>query len=798
MTAIVAASTVGFARPATPLPPPGEQIRLTVDLPGGDPNDPVSYPSVSRDGRFVAFQSSADNISTDPPTGNYEVYVKDMDTGDVTRISRRPDGTNFPIGTPDANPHISSDGTLVTFYADLQFWAADLVTGTTEHISVNGSFTSGSPYETAPSADGRYVAFSGLSNVPEFGWVSEIYVRDRIAATTTLVSVRNGQSSAYGANEPDISADGRYVSWYSASDDYVDDKPNDVPDVFVRDRVAGTTVRASIAADGGSADNASWRPSLSDDGMRVVFESYASNLLATPTDGGLYTFVRDLVADTTRMVSNGTSDIDRNSRSEISANGQYVAFKADSPELVYVRDLATNAVWLASEGVGGARPDDASFARGVTDDGTAVFDSWARNLDPADDNQMTDVYRRAPAGPVERVIVGLGGGESGGHSYAPVADSDGRLVAFESAAPDLIEDDANDVTDVFVRDVDAATTVRVSVDPLGEDPNGASHNPSISADGSKVAFWSTASDLVPDDTNGAADVFVRDLATQTTSRVSVAASGGDPDGASHHPSISADGTHVAFVSTASNLVSSIGNGTAAYLYVRDLVSGTTQVASVGAAGPVPVDGRARHAIDRDGSAVAFFTASAAVPEDTNGFTDVFVRDLGAGTTVRASVALGGANPNGNSGGPSLSYNGRRVAFSSAATNLVTDAGPPSGDVYVRDLDSGQTTLISQSTAGEPANYGSLAPAISGDGTRVVFWTLATNLDPSDGFGTDIYMRNLTAGTTSLISFGSWINSTGATISGDGHVVVYRSLSPTIGHVHYDSNGFSDIYLAVVG
>jgi hypothetical protein len=247
------------------------------------------------------------------------------------------------------------------------------------------------------------------------------------------------------------------------------------------------------------------------------------------------------------------------------------------------------------------------------------------------------------AGTTERVSVSStgvqGNGDSGDNGLEAVSP-DGRFVAFDSAASNLVKSDTNGKYDVFVRDLQAGTTERVSVSSSGAQATGASFgslDPSISAHGHFVAFFSDATDLVPGDTNGATDIFVRDRAKGTTERVSVGPHGRQANGDSGvvGAAISADGRFVVFPSDATDLVEgSRGGG----LYVRDRQAGTTERVDLGPHG-VPGNGSSdRPAISAGGRVVAFDSdATNLVPGDTNGKLDVFVR-AGLATAATAETA----------------------------------------------------------------------------------------------------------------------------------------------------------------
>ena len=253
----------------------------------------------------------------------------------------------------------------------------------------------------------------------------------------------------------------------------------------------------------------------------------------------------------------------------------------------------------------------------------------------------------AEAQVIDWVSVGIGGvagtGDSGLEDARRAISADGRFVVFESWADNLVADDLNGDVDVFRRDRQTGTTVRVSVSSAGGDALGASENPSISADGRYVAFASTAGNLVNGDGNADWDVFLRDMNGGATVRVSTNSSGGDADGPSNRPSITADGRRVAFSSTATNLVPGYAT-TTVDIYVRDLDTDQTLLVSIGYDGSPAEANSWRAEISPDGNRVAFPSgANNLVPGD-GGNVDVFVRDLALGQTIRMSVDTAGGDP----------------------------------------------------------------------------------------------------------------------------------------------------------
>jgi len=374
-----------------------------------------------------------------------------------------------------------------------------------------------------------------------------------------------------------------------------------------------------------------------------------------------------------------------------------------------------------------------------------------------------------------RISLRSDGGQGIGASSIekPGISDEGRFVAFTSKAPNLVDNDGNNLADVFLWDNLARTTVCVSVTPgvAGVPSNGASGFPSISGDGRYVCFQSRATNITADSNDSPfpqkQHIYIRDMQTGITKLVDK--STGDVTGLkanqdSANPEISKDGEWVVFESAASNL---------------------------------------------DGSDVG--------GDDDDALVDIYVRkwnDLGlAFDTIlvsRASTLYGGAKGNGDSGAPSISANGLRIAFQSVATNLIPDDdvfGPDNGatpDVFMRDTFAESTVRVSVAHASSVTfphpDGASLLPSISADGLFVAFVSLATNIDPTDdGPLNDIFLRDLTAQTTIVAS----VHSSGAQagngcnfprISGDGRLVTWQSPSPSL--VNGDSNGptTEDIFL----
>lgn len=411
------------------------------------------------------------------------------------------------------------------------------------------------------------------------------------AQEMSRVSVASSGVEADGASHGvALSADGRIVAFASSATQLVVGDGNDLSDIFVVDRTLGTIERVSVDSAGNEANGACDSPALSADGDVVAFRSVATNLVASDSNGKSDIFVHVRSTGATTRVSVVCNCVQGNGDAfapALSADGSLVAFATDNSQLI-----------------GG------------------------------DTNGVRDVFvHDRTSGLSRRVSLDSTGAQANGASDRPALSADGRFVAFESVASNLVAGDGNALADLFVHDRTTGVTERASIDSGGGDADGASEGASLSGDGRFVAFASRASDLVAGDGNAFRDCFLRDRLAGTTQRVSLDLGGGDPDGESYGAVLAADATHVAFVSRASDLAVGDANGVAD-LFVRDLASGAIERASRSDAGSEadgasgePGSGGQAVALSADGNSVAFHSsATNLVPLDGNGVEDAFVRD----------------------------------------------------------------------------------------------------------------------------------------------------------------------------
>ena len=340
-------------------------------------------------------------------------------------------------------------------------------------------------------------------------------------------------------------------------------------------------------------------------------------------------------------------------------------------------------------------------------------------------------------------------------SFTPAISGDGRYVAFVSSATNLVSGDTNSVDDVFVFDSVTNAIERVSVSGAEAQSNAASREVAISGDGQYVVFASLADNLVVGDSNSAWDIFLRDRTAGTTERVSVAASGAQANDSSFYPDITPNGQVISFHSAASNLVTGDGNGTTD-VFVRDLSGSTTKLASVATGGAIGNGASNFASINADGTMVAFSSAATnLVTGDTNGLKDVFVRDMTALTTKRVSLRTTGDQAvGGDSSRPVISGNGNIVAFESAAVNLVAADGNGHSDIFVRDVSALVTTLISKSTGGAPGNGISIRADMDDSGRFIMYDSSATDLvtgADANAADRDVFLYDRTLALTTRLS-----------------------------------------------
>ncbi len=376
-------------------------------------------------------------------------------------------------------------------------------------------------YDPVVADLGHFVAFeSDARNLiaGDNNFDHDIFVKDLVTGTIERANLDSAGHEAnaycYGAS---ISADGRYVAFYGLASNLVANDTNNKDDVFLRDRTTATTTRISVKATGGQANGASTSPSLSRSGRYVVFTSKATNLVTGDANGKSDLFLVDRDAGTIELVSvdsNGVQGNDWSDYATVSSNGRWIAFI-----------------------------------------------SKATNFVANDTNKKEDVFvRDRVAGTTVCVSLSTSGKPGNDRSDEAQISANGDVVVFQSLATNLVSGDTNTNFDVFAWDRAAGTTTRVSVDSAGTQAATGGTHASISADGNRIAFMSGSTDLVPGDTNGREDIFVRDVAAATTMRISVGNDDAEANNSNQMAAIAGDGSWVAFGSWATTLGGTDANG----------------------------------------------------------------------------------------------------------------------------------------------------------------------------------------------------------------------------------------------
>lgn len=409
----------------------------------------------------------------------------------------------------------------------------------TELVSVSTAGNQGNAQSRGgvASADGRFIAFFSTATnlVPDdTNGAGDVFVRDRRSSTTERVSINSAGVEGNGFSaSPSISSDGRYVAFASSATNLVAFDFNDAQDVFVHDRATRTTIAVSITNTREQGNGDSHENSISADGRIVAFRSFASNFIDGDLNGTSDIFVHDISLRTTDIVDvdNDGTLFAGSTAPTLSGNGRFVAFASGNgpPSQVFVRDRIDRVTRNASTSISGEPANHSSQSPAISADGQLVtFLSYGTNLVAGDRNGLPDIFvARTDGTTIRRVSVPTGGGESNGQSLYTALSGNGQVVAFYSEASNLVDDDTNDVGDIFVYDVERAVLARVSLSAEGEQANGRSLPVSLSADASMAVFSSEATNLVLEDTNGDWDVFAVSLVaptrTPTSTRTAIGA-----------------------------------------------------------------------------------------------------------------------------------------------------------------------------------------------------------------------------------------------------------------------------------
>ncbi len=669
-----------------------------------------------------------------------------------------------------------------------------------------GSSDSYSPILTP---DARYILFTSAAEnlclttnsvvaVAAFPGRLNVFLRERTNGIISMVSVNtngtgggNGDSIGYG-----ISDNGQVALFESSASDLVVNDTNGVQDIFVRDIVEGETVCVSVSTNGGSGNGKSWSPTFTPDGRFAAFVSAATDLVTEDTNGIPDIFVRDLQLNTTVLASSGATATNILSRSEspqISTNGRFVAFHSTATNLVpnvdtageiYLRDLVAGTTVIASTNARAVLNDVLQSTNGISynhvmsADGRFVAFEVSRNagvyhpgiiLRYQRETGLTDIIH------TNAFVPNMSRGETRNLSITP----DGRFLAFIAAEQGTV----GDTTSIQVWDADSGTTTLVSGNTLGQVPTGTTCDwPSIDPTGRYVAFISSATGLVTNSLAAYDHVYLRDRTLNTTTLVNVNTNGsGSAVAPFGIPSLSDDGRYVAFEAQDGFVVA--GDNNRAYdVFLRDVVSGTSELVSAHLEYlPSQTSGGVStllgSSVSASGRYVAFVSGDAnLVLNDTNGVYDVFVRDMVEGTTTLVSINTNGWSANAPSIEPSISSDGRYVAFASTASDLAPRGSVNVFNVFVRDMQSARVDLASAKYVAPPfqssegGNSDSSQPQVSADGL-VLFRSRASNLTVTNiSSGTlNLFLRRIQTSNTVMVTSSGFVD---ASMTPDGRYLAY--------------------------
>jgi uncharacterized repeat protein (TIGR01451 family) len=787
-------------------------------------------PQISGNGVFVAFESSAADLIPGDTNSRQDVFVRNLTNNTTILVSANTNGqpanqrADFDYGTR----LISTNGQVIVFFSDAsdisslatnpvtQVFARSLASNTTLLVSADLAGTGAGSLDVQlaeVSEDGVVVAFAGNATdyVGAFdgNGTRDMFVRNLTNGVTTLVSVStNGEA---GNNTSGYyfftSGDGRYVTFDSYASNLTTNSFTGNEQVFWRDTVSGVTKLVSVSSNGVNAGNFSaWPAAISRDGRYVFFTSQAADLVPGDNNNDYDAFVRDMVTDTTTLISvnlSGTGPGHDYSEAEgMSADGRYFVFTSYASNLVagpytgdqhiYIRDRVAGTTTLASRRLGTTDPGNSDSYDAVisSDAAVAAYYSYADDLAAADFNYDSDVFAFALANGTNDLISAGTGFSGNDWSSDPSISSNGMLVAFTSFAWNLVAGDNNfGDRDVFVYNATNGMLTLVSVNTNGVVGNDRSQLPRMAANGRHVAFESEAGDLVPGDTNSNYDIFLRDLGAGITTLLSANTNGtGGGDGDSFDAKPTPDGRFTAFESYAQNIATNAPAAGYYNVFLRDLSNSFPEMISLGLGSSAPNGSSYDPSVSDDGRYVAFESLAANLhPADTTGGYDVYVRDRLNGTNILCSINTNGLSGNSGSYDAILSANGRYVFFESDASDLVAGDNNGATDIFAYDVLLGTVQLVSAASGGGSGNgpsylQGGLASGIASlDGRYLVFQSDASDLVAADGnLNRDVFLRDLIAGTTVLISVNC--SSTGGgndwsydpTISGDGRYVAFES------------------------
>ncbi|MFB9470241.1 S8 family serine peptidase [Nonomuraea salmonea] len=664
-----------------------------------------------------------------PPEWPDSYVVPDISAPGVDVVSAMPGGGYAALnGTSMATPHVS--GTVALMLEA----RPDLTVDAAEEI-LAGTSVSDDRYGPLPNP--RY----GQGRIDAYAAVAEAALTSGVRGTVTDRRSRKplaGVRMSVGGRSTETDADGRFELRLPAGRHeltlsrfgYEDAKKT----VTVRaDRLSDERVQLERTKWSTISGRVSYEPTgTTVPGATVEVLGVPDELTAVTDAKGRYT-IKDVPVGAYRIAAHAPG-VSRSPDLEVTV-GKH---RAES-DLTLPRRSPTERLSLGTDGRQGNH--EAWWPELSGDGNVVVYATFASNLtDDADTNGELDIFatdRRTRV--TERVSVPTGGGLGDSFSLSPTVSHDGRYVGFSSFSSNLVPGDANGQTDAFLHDRQTGTTEMISVSSKGEPGNDLSGAPRFSADGRYAIFDSMASNLVPGDTNGRNDVFLRDRQSGTTERISVTQDGTEVNGNAREATISADGRYVGFQSDAADLVPGDDNGVIDTFVLDRQAKTLTRVT-----GPDPATETAGPVISQNGTAVAYSNGV--------GLGEIYVHDLATGKARLVSVTLDGAGAGGLTFAPSLSADGTKVAFYSDSGRLAEGDDNNLSDVFLRDVTAGTTTLLSGAPGGTGGDGRAALPSISADGRYVAFESTSANLVEGDtNKRSDVFVHDLVAGPEALFA-----------------------------------------------
>lgn len=436
----------------------------------------------------------------------------------------------------------------------------------------------------------------GLSLLLALASLASLQLTNQISASAASINTRvsvdnNGSQANRDSQFSSISEDGRYVSFKSDATNLVAGDTNNFSDIFVRDMVTNVTTRVSVSSEGAQANGLSTEPEISNDGRYVVFTSNASNLVANPDNNGTHdVFLHDRIEKTTELISvtpTGTAGLAHSTKGDVSKNGRYIVFKSFANNLVpgdtvtpdiFIRDRELENTKKITAAPDGQLSNDDSNNAVVNCDGTVVaFSSRASNLSPNDVNAKFDVFYINLAGDKKLHNITSGANEA---SVVESISCDGNSISFISYANNIIANDSNNRSDIFVHDIPNSATERVSVASNGAQGISDSYNSSISNDGRYITFGSNSDNFGIQSVNGMSNVYKHDRRTRITVQISVSTIYRYTFRNSTDADISGDGRHITFTSWDNSLIVGDTNEKADIFVNRPLDTATPVVTGV--------------------------------------------------------------------------------------------------------------------------------------------------------------------------------------------------------------------------